>query len=123
MAYSGWEIGEEDRAMLLTLFRPQFPDVIAHHVTLSPGVKKGTPAPDAADIRVVGYVKGEGVEALIVEVNGTTKRERGGHYHITWSIDREAGFQPVHSNDLIAEKGFERIVSVIPIKTIPKVFY
>ena len=123
MAYSGWEIDEGDRAYLLTIFVPQFPDVIAHHVTLSPGVKKDSPAPEAADIRVVGYVKGEHVETLVVEVNGTTERERGGHYHITWSIDREAGAVPVHSNDLIAEKGFERLVSVIPIKTTPKVFY
>lgn len=123
MAYSGWEIDEGSRADLMNLFRPQFPDVIAHHVTLSPGVKKGSDAPEPADIRVVGYVKGEGVEALVVEVNGTTERERGGHYHITWSIDREAGFLPVHSNNLIEEQGFERIVSVIPIKTTPKVFY
>ena len=122
MAYSGWEIDEDSRAALLALFKPAYPDVIAHHVTEHPGVKKDAPAPEPAEIEIVGIVRHEGVEALIVKVNGTTERPIGGTYHITWSLDSAAGRKPVHSNDVIKEVGYERLVFTVPVKTTPKVF-
>lgn len=121
MAYVGWELPEKDRAMLLTFFRPQHADVIAHHVTLKNGVKEDVELPTETSAHVVGYAVNDGVEALIVRIGGTTERPGGGVYHITWSIDRGAGFKPVHSNDLI-KTGWVNIVSEIPITLVPKVF-
>jgi len=54
-------------------------------------------------IKVVGYVDdGEGLEALVVSVNGSTERPDGKIYHITWSLNE--GRKPVESNDLLAKK-------------------
>lgn len=123
MAYTGWEINEDSRTALLALFKPTYPDVIAHHVTEQPGVKKTEAIPPSpADIKIIGIVCHEGVEALIVTVDGTTERPIGGTYHITWSLDAAAGRKPVHSNDVIREVGFERLVFTVPVGTTPKVF-
>jgi hypothetical protein len=99
MSYSGWKINEQDRAALLAAFPPRYPDVMAHHVTLRRGDKS---VPDFARFAVVGHVDdGLGCEALIVARDGMT--ENGSRtFHVTWSIDREAGRKPVHSNDVIA---------------------
>lgn len=123
MAYSGWEIDEQSRADLLTLFVPTYPDVIAHHVTAQRGVPADAQPPEHADIQIIGHVCRDGVEALVVEVNGSKDRPYGGVYHITWSIDRAAGAKPVHSNDLIREHGYVPIALRAPVKTTPKVFY
>lgn len=103
MAYSGWELNETDRAKLLGRFPPVYPDVLAHHVTLNPGVKSDSEPPPAAVFNVVGVVDdGRGVQALVVTVNGSLRRPDGGFFHMTWSVDRAAGFKPVHSNDALA---------------------
>ncbi len=101
MTYTGWRLTESSRAMLLERFPARFPDVIAHHVTLSLG--KG--APEHATIQVIGYVTdGVGLEALLVSVNGSSVRGSDNtRYHITWSIDRAAGYKPVDSNRVISE--------------------
>ena len=121
MAYNGWLIGEDSKNLLMILFPPKYPDVVAHHVTRSMTKEQ----PDDAVVRVIGYADdGEGVECLVVEVNGTHERPGGSIYHITWSIDREAGRKPVHSNDVLLRNGFDRLVYgerslSIPINTTP----
>lgn len=109
MAYNGWRLTEEAKNALLVRFPPRFADVIAHHVTLKRG-KQFCPQPVTA--RVVGYAVDEaGVEALVVEVNGSIERADGKTFHITWSIDREAGFKPVASNTLL-ETGFSPVDAI-----------
>ena len=44
--------------------------------------------------------------AMVVRIGGTTDRQGGGTYHITWSLDREAGRRAKESNDVIAELGW-----------------
>ncbi len=106
MAYNGWRIDEEAKKVLIERFPPRFTDVIAHHITLKRG-NQFRPQPITAV--VVGYAVDEaGVEALVVEVNGSTERADGKTFHITWSIDREAGFKPVSSNKLL-ETGFTEV--------------
>jgi len=74
------------------------------------------------DVKVIGHADdGISLEALVVSINGSTQRSDGGTYHITWSLDREQGRKPVHSNGLIKEQGYERI-SPIQITAIPKFF-
>lgn len=118
MSYNGWKISKDDRAKLLDMFPPSHPDVIAHHVTNN--LKDFIPK--AASITVVGYAANEGVECLVVEVNGDAARPDGKTYHITWSIDRAAGAKPVHSNNLIADRGYEQInpieVDSVPFKVV-----
>lgn len=101
MAYNGWRLTEQSKSILLDRFAPRFPDVIAHHVTLKRGNQF---CPIAVTARIVGYaVNDAGVEALVAEIDGQTERPDGKTYHITWSIDREAGFKPVSSNALLVE--------------------
>jgi hypothetical protein len=121
-AYVGWALPEGERSRLLALFPPAYPDVIAHHVTLAFGVADDSPLPDQTAGVVVGIADdGEKVQALVIEIGGTTDRPDGSTYHITWSLDRSRGARPVDSNRVIAERGFEQVPR-IPVKLEPKLF-
>ena len=118
--YIGWLLSEANRSELMHYFEPAYPDVIAHHVTLAFGVEANHPLPPEVKAAVVGFVDdGEGVQALIVRINGSTQRPDGGTYHITWSIDRSAGRKPVDSNAVINKLDFEKLVMVVPLQLIP----
>jgi len=104
----GWLLDETDRAALLARFPPNWPDVIAHHVTLASNT--GDPLPTETSAEVVGEIDdGEGLQALVVAIGGTTDRPDGSSYHITWSLDRAAGRQAVQSNTVIAERGWHAV--------------
>ena len=120
--YAGWALGDKDRAKLLRLFAPAYPDVIAHHVTYKNPVPSDAKPPQAVKATVVGIADdGKKVQALVVAIDGDTTRPDGSTYHITWSIDRAAGAKPVHSNFVIANQGF-RPVDPTPIRLTPRVF-
>ncbi len=120
MAYVGWELEHKDRDALLGMVVPLYPDVIAHHVTLHMGEGE---LPTETEGHVVGYVDdGEGVQALVVSIGGTTARPDGGTYHITWSIDRGAGRKPVDSNKVLAERKRTPFAVTWPVKLTPKQF-
>jgi len=106
MSYTGWLLPERDRAELLQRFPPVYHDVIAHHITLAMGVHE---LPTATIATVVGMVDDdEGIQALVVAVDGSMERPDGGTYHITWSVDRETfNRKPFHSNEVIAEIGWK----------------
>lgn len=121
MSYIGWALSPEDRAMLLGEFPPEYPEIIAHHITLRFGVQPDHPLPTATNGVVVGIADdGVGVQALVVEIGGTTDRPKGGTYHITWSIDRKSGAKPVDSNRVIAQ-GWNK-TDRLPIRLIPRMF-
>jgi hypothetical protein len=98
--YLGWRIDRRDRDELLARFPPRYAHAIADHITF--GKKDGAPPmPDADRVILVGRADdGRGVEAMVVEVAGTTARPTGGTYHITWSL--AAGRHARESNDVIA---------------------
>lgn len=101
-AYTGWLLPDEERERLLKLFPPHYPDVIAHHVTLDFGVPDDTPLPPQVEAEVVGVADdASGVQALVVSIDGKLGRPDGSIFHITWSIDREKGRKPVHSNEVV----------------------
>lgn len=113
--YQAYTLTENARQMLMAQFDPKFPEFIGHHITIRMGAKSTDPLPFASSIQVVGYACNDaGIEALVVEVDGTTERADGKIYHITWSLDRDAGFKPVKSNDLVAG-GYTRIANPINI--------
>jgi hypothetical protein len=121
--YQAFEVSAASRSALAEVFPPKFPEFIGHHITYKFGVSSDQPLPEASTLRVVGYACDEaGIEALVVEVDGTTVRPDGKTFHITWSLDREAGFKPVKSNDLIAQQGYEKIPSPINITATAKFF-
>lgn len=117
--YSGYKLSNESRTMLLDTFNPKYDKVIAHHITTEFGSHSTKPLnPDS--VYVIGYVDSEdGIEALIVSVNGTTKRSDGSTYHITWSLDSASGKKPFDSNSVIAHNGYFELDKKIPIKVEP----
>lgn len=117
---TGWKIEDSDRAMLLELFPPEWPDVIADHVTLDSQAGRDAPLPHASKGEVVGAINDEqGLQALVVAIDGMTERPDGSTYHITWSLDRARGREPVESNNVIAERGWRPVDDPVPIILIP----
>lgn len=120
MTVKGWRLDDQDRARLLERFPPVWPDVIADHVTLMFPEAKQNASALADRGEVVGHVDdGEGLQALVVEIGGTTVRPDGSTYHITWSIDRERGREPKDSNGVLARLGWDRLDSPISIGLTP----
>ena len=101
--YTAHVLTRESREELLKAFPPQYSDVLAYHVTVDFGVAETASKPRRAKIMVVGYAdSGDGLEALIVAVNGSTRRSDGGFYHITLSLERSPGYEPKDANRLVS---------------------
>jgi hypothetical protein len=119
MSYTGWLLPELERVKFLMKFPPHYHDIIAHHVTLGMGE---LPMPVETTGQVVGTVDDNcGIQALVISINGSTKRPDGKIWHVTWSIDRDTfNRKPVDSNDVL-KNGW---VSILPIdiNLIPMVF-
>ena len=99
----GWKLDRNQRAALLDAYPPRYANVIADHVTLAT-VGAELPPP-VADARMVGHSDdGSGVEAMVVAIDGSTKRPGGKVWHITWSLSD--GRAARESNDVIAQLGW-----------------
>ena len=109
--YVAYVLDDQSRKQLAKRFPPKYPEWIGHHATVEFGVPKDNTLPfgDVADIQVIGYAEDDGIETLVVTVNGELKRPDGKTYHITWSLDRSKGRKPVDSNSVIAERGFTKV--------------
>lgn len=100
---SGWKLDRELRASLLAAYPPHYANAVADHVTSSVSLPH-PPAP-AERPRIVGHIDdGNGVEAMIVEIDGTTARPDGKVWHITWSL--ADGRTARESNEIIASLGW-----------------
>ena len=120
MPIRGWKLDAKERADLLERFPPAWPNVVADHITLKCPKGEHISVPSADRGSVVGHVNdGAGLEALVVEINGTTVRPDGSTYHITWSIDRAAGRKPKDSNSVLARLGWASLDNSIPLRLIP----
>lgn len=118
--YVGWLLPDSERTRLLDLFPALFENVVAHHCTLKFGVDETYPLPEQTQAVVVGEaVDPTGVQALVLRVGGTTQREGGGIYHITWSL--APGRKPVESNKVIEKLGW-RPVGPDTIMLVPQFF-
>jgi len=117
---TGWKLDDDERTALLERFPPEWPDVIADHVTLDMHAGREAPLPHETDGEVVGAINDEvGLQALVVAIGGSTDRPDGSTYHITWSLDRARGREPIQSNQVIAEHGWRPLDDPIPIALIP----
>lgn len=119
--YTAYVLDNDTRDALLQRFPPKYPSVVAHHITVQFGVNPTTAeVPPEADVKVVGYVdSGDGLEALVVSINGSTTRADNKTYHITWSLIPEK-YKPVNSNDLLQKKRYT-LVRAIPIEASPQI--
>jgi hypothetical protein len=107
--YSGYRLLDSDQilgALIGQGVKPQYENLDLHHVTHKyPDTEV---APEAKSVRIVGHSAHDGVQALAVQVDGTSVRPDGGMYHITYSLD--PGHKPVESNHLLAKH------EVVPLK-------
>ena len=89
MSYTAYVLTKESRDKLLDSFPTMYPNVVAHHITVSFGVPKDTPPPPKPKkVQAVGYINsGDGVEGLLVSVDGKIDRADGSKYHITMSLN------------------------------------
>lgn len=118
--YTSYQLTPATRKLLLDIFPPKHKKVIAHHITHEFGVHEDTNAPPSASIRVVGYHNNpDGIEALVVSVDGSIDRLDGRTYHITWSLNPEK-FKPVDSNKLVSRQD-HKLILPIPISTNPSI--
>jgi hypothetical protein len=120
MSVIGWLVDEAQRPELLARFTPVYPQVVAHHVTLRSGAPDTEPLPPQVQAEIVGEADdGEGVQTLVVRLDGTTDRPDGSTFHITWSLAE--GRRAKESNDVIAECGWKP-VEATPVRLIPARF-
>ena|SRR5437870_4874391 len=118
---TGWKLDAGERAELLARFPARYAREIADHVTLKANVPASEPKPAAVKARIVGRADdGKGVEAMVVEIDGTTDRPGGGTYHITWSLAE--GRKAKESNDVIAARGWEHFGHTTDVKLEPASF-
>lgn len=109
--YVGWALPGAERARLLARFPARYARTVAHHVTLAHGVGARHPLPTEREGTVVGLADdGDGVQALVVAIVGTTDRPGGGTYHVTWSLG--PGRRAVESNTVIARLGWTPVEPV-----------
>jgi len=113
----GWTLDESDRAELLKQHPPRYAKVVAHHVTLATDAEdRDLPPPVRAAI--VGRADdGQGVEAMVVSIDGETKRTDGSTFHITWSLGD--GRRARESNDVLKECGWSEYDQPIAIAVSP----
>lgn len=115
----GWEVDRAQRQDLLLQFEPRYANVVADHVTLAAKVKTGAALPGGVTAEIVGRADdGEGVEALVVSIDGTTDRPDGSIYHITWSL--APGRRAKESNDVIKTQGWQKLELPMPVKLTPR---
>ena len=115
--YMAYHLSSGDRTALLHHFKPKFSEVICEHVTYKFPAMSDDPLPPVAHTaHVIGYAHEDGLETLVVEINGSTHRSDGGTFHLTLSLDRSKK-KPKDSNELI-KHGFEK-VHPIPIHLEP----
>lgn len=83
MTTIGWRLDPQDRAKLLERFPAEWPDVVADHITFEAQVGQPTAMPSVDRAEIVGGINdGEGLQAMVVAINGETERPDGGTYHI-----------------------------------------
>jgi len=118
----GWKLDRGDRNALLARFPPRYRAVIADHVTLQTDAGR-EPLPDPVDAIIVGKADdGDGLECMVVTIDGTTGRPDGSTFHITWSLDKAKGRQARQSNDLLRERGWDKLDQPVPVKVEPARF-
>jgi hypothetical protein len=86
--YTAYLLTDESKRRLTARFKPAFPKVAADHITHRYGVEDFADMQWPEKIEVIGSIDDKnGIQALLVRIDGETRRPDGGTYHITWSYD------------------------------------
>lgn len=113
----GWILAQGDREALLKRFPPRYPNIVAHHVTLKSNAASD-PLPPEVKAEIVGRADDEeGVEAMVVTIDGTSDRPDESTYHITWSLADGRGAR--ESNDVLKGRGWKELDHPVPIEVTP----
>ena len=116
----GWKLDRQQRDELLRQFPPRYAQAVADHVTLRTDAKE-EPLPSSVRAAIVGRADDDqGVEAMVVTLDGTTDRPDGSTYHITWSLG--SGRRARESNDVLKERGWAELDHPIPVTIEPARF-
>jgi hypothetical protein len=117
--YTGYLLTETSRKLVLDKFPPKYDNVLCHHITEKFGVPSDSPPPALpGKVQIVGYIdSGDGVEGLLVSINGSTERPDGQKYHITLSLAN--GKKPVETNNYVDEA---KKIAPFSVMVIPKTF-
>ena len=118
--FIGWSLDRAQRAELLTRFPPRYAQAVADHVTLKFGDAEARLPTETAGEIVGEADDGQGVQAMVVRIGGTTDRPDGSTYHITWSLAE--GRRAKESNDVIAARGWRAFEAPIPVTLEPKAY-
>jgi hypothetical protein len=115
---TGWKLDRDQRKELLQQFPARYGNVVADHVTLKAKAAEGAPLPGEVIGEIIGRADdGQGVEAMVVSIDGGTERPDGGTWHITWSLGE--GRKARESNDVIAARGWEAFDLPMPVQLAP----
>jgi hypothetical protein len=113
----GWKLDGADRSRLLQRFPPRYPECVADHVTLGRVGKAPEPWPTTA-AEIAGQTDdGQGVQAMVVRIDGTTGRPDGSTYHITWSLGE--GRKAQETNAVLKKHGWSALPEPITIRLHP----
>lgn len=116
----GWKLDRGERAVLLERFPPRYGEPVADHVTLETNAET-KPLPPDVRAEILGRADdGEGVEAMVVALDGSTERPDGSTFHITWSLAK--GRRAKESNDVIRDHGWTRFKAPVPVTLAPARF-
>lgn len=117
-AVIGWKLDRGQRAELLQIFPPKYPELVADHVTLKVRIARDAELPCETQGEIVGRADdGKGVEAMVVRIGGTTDRPDGSIYHITWSL--KEGRKARESNDVLRAQGWQELDLPMPVALQP----
>jgi hypothetical protein len=118
--FTGWALDRSQRRELLERYPARYEQAVADHVTLKFGDRNAGLPTETSGVLVGVADDGRGVQAMVVEIGGTTDRPDGSTYHITWSLG--AGRRAKESNVVIKENGWMPLPEKIPVKLEPKGF-
>lgn len=123
LGYTSYVLTPANRAALAARFPPKYDKFVGHHITYEFGAPENAEAPPTPKtIKVIGYIdSGDGIEALVVSVDGSTDRPDGRTFHITWSLQPEV-YSAKHSNELLKSKRYTlvlpQLIDVTPLGNI-----
>jgi hypothetical protein len=116
----GWKLDRGERTALLERFAPRYAEPVADHVTLQTHAED-KPLPPQVDAQILGRADdSQGVEAMVVALDGSIDRPDGSTFHITWSLAK--GRRAKESNDVIRDHGWQPLSEPVPVTISPARF-
>lgn len=117
MPYAAFTIDRKTREYLLAIFPPKYSEVSLDHITIQYPCDDESVLFEPKSVAIEGYIDdGEGIEALLVRVDGDIFKSNGLPWHITLSFEKDkqapdhlidtalsdkTNYAPVMSNTLI----------------------